>query len=377
MLEILSTILVVSVFCSFLLSFPIISILYRFKIVRQGGADFSNVIAAREKKLGTPIMGGLVVVITVILLNIIFNRDFEHHLSGTIKVPLFIFGVSALLGFLDDLLNIFGKKRKVRQISRVMRLIKVHKSLWMRIKLVLLLPLFIYKRIFFILGSNPGKGIQADEKVIVQIFVGFVLGYWLYFTSGWLDPGVLWVPVLDNLDIGQLMIPFVIFTVVSMSNAVNISDGMDGLAAGLSIISLLGFLIISVDQNNLQIAILIVTIIGSLVSYLYFNAPPARFQMGDVGSLALGTAIASIGFALRVPLLIPIICLPFVLEISSSLIQGVYRRVFGVRFFKMAPLHHHFEIQGWDEEKVVIRFWILAIVSTILGVWVYAVFYSS
>lgn len=371
----ISTLLIISIMTSFLLSFPIIHILYKVKITRRGDVDFSNLIEERKKKVGTPIMGGLIVILTVIILNMIFNRNVDNQLSGSIKMPLLIIFISALLGAFDDILNIYGKERKVKRIRRVLTLIKVHKNIFKRAYYICVLPWLIYKRIFFLLGSNPGKGIQAHEKILVQSIVGGLLAYWLIYTAGWTNPYDLWLPIFGWVYIGIMMIPFIIFTVLAMSNAVNLSDGMDGLATGLLISSFGGLLVISIAQINAPMIILNTTLIGSLITYLYFNAPPARFQMGDVGSLALGAILAVIAFELRVPLILPIIGFPFVAEVGSSLIQGIGRRVFGRRVFKMAPLHHHFEMRGWSEEKVVIRFWIYGILSSVIGVWTYFIFY--
>ncbi|MBD3362628.1 hypothetical protein GF362_02820 [Candidatus Dojkabacteria bacterium] len=367
----ITTLLVVSTLFSLIISFPIIDILYKFKITRRGEVDFANLIEDRKKKIGTPIMGGLIVIISVIVINLVFNRDPNGTISGSIKVPLLIFGISAILGALDDVLNIYGKPRKIKKVHRILKLIKVHKSYLMRIWYALCLPWYFYKRLFFIIGSNPGKGIHAHEKILVQSIIGFILSYWICFKTGWSNAESIWLPFWGWFDLGFLMIPFIIFAIISMSNAVNLSDGMDGLAAGLLLSSFAGFFVISLYQKDYHIAILIITTIGSLLTYLYFNAPPARFQMGDVGSLALGTLLATIAFALRVPLLLPIIGLPFVAEVGSSLIQAVSRRFLGRRIFEMAPLHHHFEMKGWNEEKVVIRFWLTGLVCSIFGVWLY------
>ena len=158
---------------------------------------------------------------------------------------------------------------------------------------------------------------------------------------------------------------------------------MDGLAAGMLLPSFTALFIIAFYQEvyfklengiNIDItpfSLLTVSVIGSLITYLYFNIPPARFQMGDVGSLALGALLATIAFALRVPMLLLIIGAPFVAEVSSSLIQAISRRVLGRRIFKMAPLHHHFEMIGWSEEKVTMRAWLLSAVCAVLGLLVY------
>lgn len=362
---------------SFLIAFPLISLLYRFGITRQGDVDFSNLIEDRKTKVGTPIMGGLIIVISVFLLNIVFN------FNGSTKIPLLVFAISAFLGAFDDILNIYGKRRRVRTIKRTVKLIKVHKNLLVRIQLALFLPWLVYKRFFFIIGSNPGRGIQAHEKIIVQAIAGLAVGWWLYYRAGWESPGDLSFFRLGTVDIGILMIPFATFVVVAMANAVNLSDGMDGLASGLLLPAFGALFVIAFHQEVLlkigsgeviditPMTLLSVSVIGSLMTYLYFNIPPARFQMGDVGSLSLGVLLATIAFALRVPMILPIIGLPFVAEVTSSLVQGIARRLIGRRVIKMAPLHHHFELLGWSEEKVTMRFWLAGIVCALIGLWIY------
>ncbi|MBN1331836.1 phospho-N-acetylmuramoyl-pentapeptide-transferase [Candidatus Dojkabacteria bacterium] len=370
---------VLNLLISFLIAFPIITLLYRFGIVRQIDVDFSTLIEKRKLKVGTPIMGGLIIIIAVALTNLAFNWN------GSTKIPLLVFLISAALGAFDDVLNIYGKERRVKTLDRIWKLIKVHRNKLTRIKYFLLLPWYAYKRLFFILGSNPGKGIQAHEKVIIQLVAGVLLGWWVYFRTGWDMPGQLDFFQLGTLDIGYLIIPFAALVVVAMANAVNLSDGMDGLAAGLLFPAFGALFVIAFHQevmlklvsregiDMIPMTLLSVSVMASLISYLYFNIPPARFQMGDVGSLALGTLFAAIAFALQVPMLLPIIGFPFVAEIGASLIQGLARRVIGRRVFKMAPLHHHFELLGWSEEKVTMRFWLAGIVCAMFGLFVYFV----
>ncbi len=369
--------LMLSLVSSFIIAFPIIHILYKFKITRRIDVDFSTLIEKRRKKIGTPIMGGLIIVLTVLALNIIFN------LNGNTKVPLLVFFISALLGAFDDVLNIYGRERKVKALKRILKLIRVHKSKLKRIEYVLLLPWLAYKRFFFLLGSNPGKGIQAHEKIFIQTIAGLFVGYWLYYRAGWTNPGYLSFFHLGGIDIGIFMIPFAVFVVVAMTNAVNLSDGMDGLAAGLLLPAFFALFVIAFYQevlfkvqigeevDLLPFSFLSISVLGSLISYLYFNIPPARFQMGDVGSLSLGALFATIAFALRVPMLLPIIGFPFLAEVTSSFLQAIARRVLGRRILKMAPLHHHFEMLGWSEEKVTMRAWLVGIVFSLLGLFIY------
>lgn len=367
-LFILITIIITATILGFIVALPLISLLERYGIARDLEVDFSAVIDRRQNKQGTLVMGGLLIVIVVLLLNLAFN------FTGSTKVPILVFAISAALGGLDDLLNIYGQKRKVKPLHRIAKLIRVHAKPSQRLKYLLTFPWHAYKNFFFMLGSNPGKGIQAHEKILINSIAGLAVYWWLAFHSGWLNPSVLYFPFELRIDIGILLLPFVVLTVLVMTNAVNIADGMDGLAAGMLVPSFLAFMVIAIMSGNASIAILCGTVIGSLLSYLYFNVPPARIQMGDVGSLALGTLLAVIALEMRVPFLLLIICFPFIAEFLSSLVQGIWRRIFGQRLLLMAPLHHHFEMLGWKEEKVVMRFWLLSIFCAFLGVWVFLLF---
>jgi len=368
-LQYILTVTLTSMVFSFAIAFPIIELLYKFKITRRMSVDFTTLIEKRNLKVGVPIMGGLIVVITVIVFNLFFNPQKDNSLY----IIIFVFFVSALLGGFDDLLNIFGRDRsKIRTLQRTWKLIKVHKSVLKRIRLFISLPWEVYKRFFYMLGSNPGNGIQAHEKIIVQSIAGLSLGFGLfYFFDDVVTNVSLLIPGL-SLDIGILIIPFAWITVLLMSNAVNLADGMDGLAAGQLLVSFSAFLLIAFIKENIQIAFLIATVIGSLVSYLYFNTPPARFQMGDVGSLAMGSLLAAVAFFLNEPMLLLIIPMLFAVTLLSTIIQGVGRRILGRRIFRMAPIHYHFQMKNdWTEEKVVFRFILFNIFTALLGLWIF------
>lgn len=362
----LTTYALLSMFLAASLSPLIISLLYKLKIFRLASFDYSTIVEKRNMKVGTPIMGGLIFVIPIILLSLLSSFDFNTFtfIGGTVKITALVFGVSALLGGLDDVLNIYGRERPVRSLRRTFKLAFVHKSILYRLYLFVTLPWTAYKTFFYMLGSNPGKGIQAHEKVLVQILVGLMMVYWIYVRLGWSH---IWFPLLGNIEVGLLIVPFIILTIITMTNAVNLTDGLDGLSSGLALIAFVGFLITALLVGNKPVAIICALTIGALLPYLYFNTPPARIQMGDVGSLALGTLLASIAFSLNRPFLLLFFGGIFVIELLSSLIQGVGRRVLGRRIFKMAPLHHHFEMLGWSEEKITIRFWVFGMILSLFG----------
>jgi len=358
--EIISIILI-SAIISGLLAIPIISLLYKFKVVRNIDVDFSTLIEERKSKYGTPIMGGLIFIIPIFLLNFLFN------LNQFTFVPINLFLATGLLGAMDDLLNIFGKNRKKKSLSRSLTLIRVHKSDWVKIMNIILLPWTAFSTFMHMFESNPGNGLKAHEKILIQTIIGLTLGSWVHTVIG----SNLWVPFLGTFNIGIWMIPFTAFVYVAMTNAVNITDGVDGLAGGMSLIILaciVPLLIVS-SQDIMQLTF-ISSAIGALLIYLYFNIPPARVQMGDTGSFALGCLLTIIFFMIGKPLLLIFFALPFIVEVLSTILQSVSRRIFGRRILQMAPLHHHFEMLGWREDKVVFRFWLITIFCCLVGIWV-------
>jgi phospho-N-acetylmuramoyl-pentapeptide-transferase len=336
--------------------------LYTYKITRRDEFDFT-LRGDRQQKVGTPIMGGLLIIITVTLITMIFNWNRENT-----YVPIGVMGIASLLGAADDLLNIFGKKRRDRKISHIINLIRVHKKWHMKLWYVLILPWEIFHRSVSMFGSHPGRGIHVHEKLLFQFIAGAVTAWWIYYKLG-IQWHSLWIPFDGQPHIGWWIIPIVIFFVMFTANAVNFADGLDGLVGGSLILTFLGLTIISWTEGRISFTYLNATVVGALIAYTYFNIKPARFQMGDVGSLGLGALLAINAIAINRTLLIPFLGFIFYVEIISVIIQVLFRRLLGKRFFKMAPLHHHFEFRGWGEEKIVMRFWLIHGFFVIVAVW--------
>jgi len=341
---------------------PLIVLLKKLGVVRKNARDFSSLISTRQSKTGTPVFGGIIIVAVVSILTVLFNWHRE-----TTFVPIGVLWLSALLGGADDLLNIFyTKERHPRTLGRIVRLIKVHKNFGSRIWYLVSLPWQAYKRFFYMLGSHPGTGVQAHEKVIVQAVIGVIVAGWLSLKLDWTE---LWIPWLGHVDLGLFIIPVIVFLVMLMANAVNITDGIDGLSAGTLIIAYGAFLAIAFQQGSKDISLLIITIIGTLSGYLMFNIKPAKYQMGDVASLGMGVVLAAISFALDRAILLPIIGMIFIVEIFSVIAQTGWKVLFGRRLLKMAPLHHHLEIIGKEESSIVMFAWTLAAIFAVIGVW--------
>ena len=210
---------------------------------------------------------------------------------------------------------------------------------------------------------------QVHERLLLQFVAGAITAWWVYVKLGehWRE---IHIPFDGMVNIGWWIIPLIIFFVMFTANAVNFADGMDGLAGGSLITTFSALTILSWIGGYHEITLLNATVVGALITYTYFNIKPARFQMGDVGSLGMGALLAINAIVINRMLLIPLLGFIFYIEILSVIIQIFGRTFLGRRIFKMAPLHHHFELMGWGEEKTVMRFWILHAAFVLLGIWV-------
>ncbi|MBR0479985.1 phospho-N-acetylmuramoyl-pentapeptide-transferase [Candidatus Saccharibacteria bacterium] len=277
---------------------------------------------AHKFKRVFPTMAGLVGVVTVTIVTWVFNLD-----RGQTWLPLVGFLGGALVGVIDDVINIFGSGR-------------------------------------------GAAGLRGPVKFFLISAVGLTLGWFFAVKLEWTS---MMVPFIGNIEIGVVgMILIFAFALVATSNAVNITDGLDGLSGGLTMMAYGAFGIIAMYQGNMLLFGFCMTVIGWLLSYIWFNVPPARFMMGDTGSFALGAGLGVVAMMTNSFLLLPIICLPAVVETASSLIQLISKKLFHRKIFISAPLHHHLEALGWGEAKIVMRFWIIAGVCAILGVFIAA-----
>lgn len=269
-----------------------------------------------------PTMAGLIGVVSVTIVTLAFNMD-----RGQTWLPLAGFLGGAFVGALDDMINIFGSGR-------------------------------------------GAAGLRGPVKFFLITAVGLALGWFFAFKLGWID---IMVPFVGDFAIGPVWVMLIFaFAVVATSNAVNISDGLDGLSGGLAMMAYGAYGVIALFQGNVLLFGFCLTVVGWLLSYIWFNVPPARFMMGDTGSFALGAGLGVVSMMTNSFLLLPIIGLPFVVEAGSSLIQLVSKKFFHRKVFISAPLHHHLEALGWGEAKIVMRFWIVAGVCAILGIFIAA-----
>ncbi len=263
-----------------------------------------------------PTMAGVIAVVSITIVTLLLNLD-----RAQTWLPLAALLGGAAVGAIDDYLNVFGKNRK-------------------------------------------DAGLRSGVKFLLIIALGVALG-WFFYAK--LDVSALHVPFYGDLALGWMIIPLFAFAVVATGNAVNISDGLDGLAGGLLAISFVTFGGIALLQGSVLLAGFCFTVVGALLSYLWFNIYPARFFMGDIGSFAYGVTLGVVAMLTDTLLLLPVIGLLFVIEAGSSLLQITSKKLFGRKIFISAPIHHHLEASGWPETKVTMRFWVIACVMAFVG----------
>ena len=275
-----------------------------------------TVIASLRIKRTVPLMAGLITLIAVSVVTLLFNLS-----RNQTWLPLAGLLGGGSVGLIDDVINIRG-------------------------------------------GGGNVAGLRAPIKFAMISVVAGIAALFFYYKLGFST-----VHVFGNLDIhfGWLIIPVFMLVVVSTSNAVNISDGMDGLAGGLLLSAYTTFGLIAVLQANYGIAGFCITVAGAILAYLWFNIPPARFFMGDVGSFSLGTALGVVAMLTNTLFLLPIIALVFVSEAGSTLLQILSKKIFQRRIFIAAPLHHHLEAGGWPKTKVTMRLWVAGQVCAFVG----------
>ena len=285
----------------------------------SGGGVASLFRKLHIKKEGTPTMGGILIWGTALFIILIsrglsfFGVIPESLLDrGEVYLPLFTLVTMGFLGAVDDYLNILESKHK---------------------------GLHIHPKLFFI------------------FFFSFLGSLWFYFK---LDYTSIFIPMYGDFDMGIWYIPFFIFVVAFMSNAVNFTDGLDGLAGGLLIMAYGAFAVLAYLTGLFTLSVFCVVIIGAMLAFLWYNVPPARFYMGDTGSLALGATLGVIAMMTDFFYILPIIAFVFIVEIASVIIQLLSKKLRnGKKVFHIAPIHHHFEHIGWTESQIVMRAWII------------------
>lgn len=271
---------------------------------------------SHQAKSGTPTMGGIMIILTIVVATVA-----AAPLTPAVLLALFITLGHFVLGFLDDYIKVV-KKRNL--------------------------------------------GLKAKQKMLGQILIAIVT-----MIVGTRVLGIdttIWIPIADvNVDIGVGYYFLVLFVLVGTSNAVNLTDGLDGLASGTVAIASGAYALVCYMTGHYDLAIFSVAMMMACLAFLRFNAHPAKVFMGDTGSLALGGAVAAVGILTHTEILLAVIGFVFVCEALSVIIQVISFKTTGKRVFRMSPIHHHFELGGWKETKVVFVFWMVGLVASIVG----------
>ncbi len=308
----------------------IISILFGLVLIpylknKKAGQRLSEYLESTHKtKQGTPTMGGLIFIIPTIIV-MIFICILNKKISSSLIIVLFTFISYSLIGFIDD---------------------------------------------YLIIKRNNNKGLSEASKFIMQVVVAIIFFY-LFMISG--NEPLLWIHTLGiKLDIGFLYGIIILLVLVSSSNAVNITDGLDGLAGSLSFIAFITLGIISYNTGWLdgyeEISLFCFSIAGALLGFLMFNLNPAKVFMGDIGSLSLGATMGSIAILTRHELLLVLIGIVFVIETLTCIIQRIYYKFTHKRLFLMTPIHHSFEKKGYNEREIVKIFCLIGIIASMISI---------
>ena len=315
-------VLLISLLISILLGTILIPLIKKFKLNQQLNKYLKE---SHRSKSNTPTMGGIIFILSTIITLLILYIFNKIDLTYNFIIVIIVFLSYGFIGFTDDLLIIIKKNN---------------------------------------------KGLSASSKMMMQIVIAIIFFY--LFMKADNEP-LLWIHTIGfKLNIGWLYGVFILLVLIASSNAVNLTDGLDGLATGLSIISFLAFGLISLSTGWLdgyeEIALFCFSLSGSLLGFLIFNSHPASIFMGDTGSLALGATLGSVAILTRHEIFLLIIGFVFVLETVSVIIQVSYYKLTKRRVFLMTPLHHHFEKKGYSEQKIVKLFWIIGLISTLIAI---------
>jgi len=286
-------------------------------ITGEQAVVYQKLHAAKHER-NIPTMAGMIFVLSIIIVTVAGNLS-----RSQTWLPLAAMAGAGAIGLFDDVINIGG------------------------------------------IGGGIA-GMRAKVKSLLLITIALIGGWWLYEK---LEINTVHIPFFSDWHLGWLIIPLFVLVIFSTANAVNITDGLDGLAGGLSAIAFGAYAVIALIEKKYGLAGFCMTIVGALLSYTWFNIYPARFFMGDVGSFALGTALGVVAMLTDTVFLLPVIALVFVAEIGSVALQILSKKMRdGKKIFLSSPIHHHFEALGWPETKVTMRFWVIGQVVAILGV---------
>ncbi len=380
----------------------------QLRVETVDGREASIFRKYHEKKFGTPTMGGILIWGSIVL-TVLASRAFayaglvENSLlqRGQVYVPLWVLLTFGIVGAIDDYLNVIGSSEEqwkkflppVRMFFYIVTGVLVLAAVfllpgiiasrdlpaWMSLPYAAI-PLYIISLLYLGSGlavldnvskkSNPNQsrkgGLAVFPKMVSFVLIALAAACWFYFKLGYDSVAI---PFWGTLEIGPWYIPLAALVIVSTCNAVNFTDGLDGLAGGLLVIAFAAFGVLSFVSGLTVLAAFCAVIAGAIAAFLWHNVPPALFYMGDTGALPLGGVLAVIALMTDRMLLLPLIGFVFVIEILSVIIQLTSKRFRGgKKVFRAAPIHHHFEALEWGESKVTMRLWIIGAFFALLGV---------
>ncbi|MEK7595193.1 MAG: hypothetical protein AAB443_01175 [Patescibacteria group bacterium] len=352
-------ILLFSFVITFGLSPLLITLLFKFNIRRTNKVDLEAFLPDRSVKFGKPIMGGIVIIICLVLVLFLFLSK-----SNFFFPFLLILILGAFFGAVDEFINTIGRKGVSFAIRETVDSFVSKNLLFWKIYKTLLIPWDLFKEMMRVMGSTQ-RGLKTHDKFMMQTVVALIGCFWVYFILG---RQAFWFPFLGDVNGGVLYFVLLLFLALVFANAFGVTDGMDGLSAGLHSISFLAYGCLALLTGNYDLAYFCAAIVGSELAFLYFNIHPARFEMSDVGTLPLGMLFVFIAAALQKELSMFFIGGIFLIEILSSFIQQWSAKLrHGKRVFLLAPIHHHFEKKGWPETKVTMRFWLFSSIFAVIG----------
>jgi len=315
--------------------------LYKYKLGKQIRNNGETPIFSKlhAHKAGTPTMGGILIWGTVLVFMVFFSfladvmpgeifKYLNFFSRSETLLPLGALVASAIIGLIDDWLDVSGH------------------------------------------GVFGGGGLKLRHRLLIYTLIALAGAAWFYFKLDWT---VFHIPFLGNFEISWWYIPVFVFVIVATSFSVNESDGLDGLAGGTLLIAFAAYAVIAFAMGRYDLAAFCGVILGALLAFLWFNIPPARFYMGDTGAMSLGVTLGVIAMLTNSALLLPLIGLIFMIESLSVIIQVLSKKLRGKKVFLSSPIHHHFQAIGWSEAKIVMRFWVIAALGTILALIIFLV----
>ena len=323
---------------------PVLShLLYKYKLGKRIRSSKQAPIFYKlhAKKSGTPTMGGLLIWLTTLFLAVVIfsawriwetpTLEFFNFLSRSETwLPLAAMFIAALVGLVDDYFTVTGK-------------------------------------------GVSGGGLSVPYRLLIYTVIAALGAYWFYFKLGW---DVIHVPFIGEFAIGWWYIPLFMFVIIATGFSVNETDGLDGLAGGVILSMFAAFGVISFVQGRYDLATFCGVVSGALLAFLWFNINPARFFMGDTGSMSLGVTLGIVAMLTNTVFFLPIFGFVLVMESASVIIQVISKKIRKKKVFQSAPIHHHFEAIGWPETKVVMRFWVISGVAVTVGLILFLFDYS-